>query len=61
MKKATVNSNKKIAREFIKQHNPYKKPQPIGYDVRAYLNYVEENGINKLSIPQDLIQRFAKT
>ena len=44
-KKTTiVDEKQKIVDDFIKRVNPYKKPQPIAFDLRGYAAYIEEHG-----------------
>ena len=60
MKSTIVKLDKKIIRDFIKKHDPYKKPEPLGVDIRAFLDYVDTNQIDKRSITPELVQKFAK-
>ena len=43
-KTTTVDEKQKIVDDFIKRVNPYKKPQPIAFDLRGYAAYIEEHG-----------------
>ena len=59
MKPASGNTEKTV-RDFIKRNNPYVKPKPLGVDLRAFWEYVDQQGIDKSTITPELVQRFAK-
>ena len=55
-KTTTVDEKQKIVDDFIKRVNPYKKPQPIAFDLRGYAAYIEEHG----EATPEIIESFRK-
>ena len=49
-----------IAEEFIKTNNPYKKNEPLQFDLRAYSDYVKENELDVLQITDAVMKKFKK-
>lgn len=43
---------------LIEKVNPYKKLEPLNFDLRAYYKYIEENNISGEDIPQEILDRF---
>lgn len=47
-----------IMDEFIKRVNPYKKHEPLNFDIRGYSNYLEKHGIDGKNVPQHIVDMF---
>ena len=53
-------SKRQIVEEYIKRVNPYEKPSPIAYDLRAYAAYVDEHRLSAADITPDIMAKFVK-
>jgi hypothetical protein len=49
---------RKIAEDYIQRVNPYKKPAPIAFDLRAYADYVETHGLSARDITPEIMDQF---
>lgn len=46
--------------ELIKKNNPYKKNEPLQFDLRAYAAYVKENNLDAFQITEAVLKKFKK-
>ena len=53
-------SKQNIIDDFLKRVDPYKKPLPISFDLRAYSKYVSENGLKADQITPEIMNRFIR-
>lgn len=51
---------KATAEKFISENNPYKKREPINFDLRAYSSYVRENNLTARQITPQILEKFIK-
>ena len=53
-------SKETLVEDFIKNNNPYKKNEPLQFDMRAYASYVKENNLTASQITDTILKRFTK-
>ena len=46
--------------EFIKKNNPYKKNEPLQFDLRSYSAYIKENNLESVQITEAVLKKFKK-
>lgn len=51
-------SKKQIVEDYIKRVNPYKKPEPVAFDLRGYAKYLDEHNISGKAVPMDVMKMF---
>lgn len=49
---------KKMVEDYIQRVNPYRKPDPIAFDLRAYSDYVEGHRLNARDITPEIMNQF---
>lgn len=53
-------SKKQVVEEFVQRVNPYEKPAPIAFDLRAYAAYVADNALTASDITPEIMGRFTR-
>lgn len=53
-------SKKSVMENFIKTNTPYKKNEPLHFDLRAYASYVKENNLEAHQITDAVLRKFSK-
>ena len=53
-------SKQNTADEFIKRVDPYEKPLPISFDLRAYSKYISDHGLKANQITPEIMNRFIR-
>lgn len=56
----TKKSKNQIGDEYLMKVNPYKKPQPITFDLRRYAAYIKDNNLKGTEITSEIMNRFSK-
>lgn len=52
------NEKQKIIDDFINRVDPYKKPDPLNFDLRGYAAYLAEHNLDGRNVPEEVIERF---
>ncbi len=47
-----------MSKNFIRQVNPYKKIEPLKFDLREYAQYAKEHNLNGLHMPEKIMKNF---
>ena len=50
--------SKKEMNEYLKKYPPYKKREPLNFDLRGYTAYLEEHGIDGKNVPEEVVEKF---
>lgn len=58
MKISATNRKQIVADTFIKRANPYKKVEPLKFDLRGYAQYAKEHKLTGLNMPAEIIKKF---
>lgn len=48
----------KLVDEYLSRTDIYGSLKPLDFDLRGYASYIEENGIDCKSVPEDVINQF---
>lgn len=49
----------KTVDEYISRTDPYKKQEPLGFDLREYARYIEEHSISPEQVTAEMWDRFS--
>ena len=52
------NEKQKIIDDFIKRVDPYKKPEPLNFDLRGYSAYIKEHNLSAVDIDESVFKKF---
>ena len=44
--------------EYLSRTDIYSSLKPLDFDLRGYASYIEENGIDCKSVPEDVVNQF---
>lgn len=54
----SFDEKQRIADEFIERTNPYRPYEPLEFNLRDYLQYLEDHNIDNRHIPNEVMQKF---
>ena len=53
-------SRQKVVDEYMRDYNPYKKHEPLQFDLRGYAQYVKKRNLKPEAITLEIFALFSK-
>ena len=61
MEKSEIKEKQRIVEDYIKRQNDAKlDSKDLGFDLRGYQKYLNENNIHGFNVTEDIMNRFIK-